>query len=386
MLNAMSNFLTLGLSQFAEDFTAEDREYAVSVALFDAYIEDHIQLSIDEGSLIAKWWDLVTLTPEKNAKDPILVISWARRCQEHREQVARQRTAAFAAEQGMPGVIPSWLGGFELSEDENIECFKLTMKYILENELTPVQQRRREYVWNSDGKKGPSSKARSLHDVLLRKHLGDKNVAQHIYQHGLPTLLRVQNGVRCLSDATAPEHRRLDQLTTDVTWCVQIALLETIEWLTALTSTSLSRMKYKNMPLLHLFSARPAHLTPEQRQVRDSRSSRMKEIAELIARGKMLAAERDKGKRKFDDMSPADKQVLEDFETNELAKRRKMIRVQKPAAFRSERPSANVAAEYGAASCTTEEDEAAALEHTAVSSTIEEEHMKEEDEEEIPLI
>ncbi len=65
MLNAMSNFLTLGLSQFAEDFTAEDREHAVSVALFDAYSEDHIQFSIDEGSLIAKWWDLVTLTPEK---------------------------------------------------------------------------------------------------------------------------------------------------------------------------------------------------------------------------------------------------------------------------------------------------------------------------------
>ena len=149
------------------------------------------------------------------------------------------------------------------------------MKYILENELTPVQQRRREYVWNSDGKKGPSSKARSLHDVLLRKHLGDKNVAQHIYQHGLPFLLGVQNGVLCLYDATAAEDRRLDQLTTDVKSSIQMALGETFEWLTVLASTILSRKKDKDMPLLHLLSALPAHRTPEQRQARESRASKI---------------------------------------------------------------------------------------------------------------
>ena len=83
------------------------------------------------------------------------------------------------------------------------------------------------------------------------------------------------------------------------------------------------------------------------------------------ARGKILAAERDKGKRKFDDMSPADQQVLQDFETNELAKRRKKIRTRcwipkRRFAFRSERPSAPAAAEHSSASSTTEEDETAA--------------------------
>ncbi len=211
--------------------------------------------------------------------------------------------------------------------------------------------------------------------MILRKHLGDKSVAQHIYQHGLPFLLGVQNGVLCLYDATAAEDRRLDQLTTDVKRCVQMALVETIEWLTVLASTILSRKKDKDMPLLHLLSALPAHLTPEQRQARESRASKIKEIAKLIVRGKMLAAERHKGKRKFDDMSPADQQVLQDFETNELAKRRKKIRTRcwipkRRFVFRSERPSAPAAAEYGSASSTTEEDEAAASDHGAANSIV----------------
>ncbi len=64
MLNAMSNFLTLGLSQFAEGFTADDCQYAVSWALFDGSTKAKrqgglFQLGIEEGSLVAKWWDII---------------------------------------------------------------------------------------------------------------------------------------------------------------------------------------------------------------------------------------------------------------------------------------------------------------------------------------
>ena len=104
------------------------------------------------------------------------------------------------------------------------------------------------------------------------------------------------------------------------------------------------------MPLLHMLSARPADLTSEQRQERQSRSSSKQEIANQIARAKMLAEGRDTGTRKLKDMSPADKRLLEDFDTERLAKRRKMILVQKPPAFRSQLSEAAPAAEHGAAS------------------------------------
>ena len=54
--------------------------------------------------------------------------------------------------------------------------------------------------------------------------------------------------------------------------------------------------------------------------------------------------------RKFEDMSPADQGLLEDFDTEQLAKRRKKIYVQRPLAFRSHVSEAAAGAEHGAAS------------------------------------
>ena len=129
--------------------------------------------------------------------------------------IAREKRAASAAEQGMPGSLSSWLGGVELSEDENRQCFRLTMKHILETELTPDQRQNFQYQWDPHGTTGPSRMARSLHDVIVRNHLGHKSTAQHIYQHGLPRLFaasgrrdathRVKSGRWC--SATAAEHR-----------------------------------------------------------------------------------------------------------------------------------------------------------------------------------
>ena len=49
-------------------------------------------------------------------------------------------------------------------------------------------------------------------------------------------------------------------------------------------------------------------------------------------------------------MSPADQGLLEDFDTEQLAKRRKKIYVQRPLAFRSHLSEAAAGAEHGAAS------------------------------------
>ena len=241
-LKALTNFLSLGLDNYAVDLAPDDRVQAVYKALHNLATKpfppgDDTAPGSEEGSLLAKLWEYVACaSPKKTsssanslvykeAKDLNNFICWARLCQTHREEVAGKKGAASAAEQGMPGSLPSWLGGLELSEDENTECYKVTMKHILETELTPAQRLQSHYQWDLHGTTGPSGKARSLHDVIVRKHLGHKNTAHHIYQHGLPRLFA----------ASAAEHRDLDQLADNPPE-VQAALAEAAHWLVTLAS------------------------------------------------------------------------------------------------------------------------------------------------------
>ena len=104
------------------------------------------------------------------------------------------------------------------------------------------------------------------------------------------------------------------------------------------------------MPHLHMLSTRWENLSPEQRQERQSRSSGIREVAAQFAKANMLAADRESGTRRFENMSPADQQLLEDFDTNVLAKRRNHFLVQKLPAFRSQVSCTAAAAEHCAAS------------------------------------
>ena len=376
-LNAMSDFLALGLQHYAVNLTLNDREDAIATALYDLATKpnapgDDIALGQGEGDLLAKWWTYVAFSPPKTtknststvmwkeAKNPNNFISWVRLCQRHREEVAKKRRAASvaeqgvpaasAAEQGMPGSLPSWLGGLELSEDENIECFQLTMKHILENELTPDQQQNPNYHWDLGSEKGPSTKARSLHDAIMRKHLGHKNTAHHIYQHGLPRLLSAVDAPRRRHSATVAEHRSLDQPGGQPNDTVQTALAEAAHWVAALASTLFARKEELHTPCMHMLSARLEDLSPEQREERRSRISSSRRIADQVAEAKKLAMDRDSGKRKFEDISPEDQQLLQDFDTGKLQKRRREILAPKGSAFRSRLSSASVGAEHTAAS------------------------------------
>ena len=68
----------------------------------------------------------------------------------HREEVAQSTHSAAAAEQGFhgnsaaaqdyPGNRPSWCRGVQLSEEQNKECFILTMKYIFDKKLSKEQR------------------------------------------------------------------------------------------------------------------------------------------------------------------------------------------------------------------------------------------------------
>ena len=107
-LDAMANFLSLGLSNYAVGHAPDDREYAVYEALYNLATKplppgDVTTLRSEEGSLLAKWWDYVAFAPPKKtkhstssvvwteAKDLNNFICWVRLCQTHREYVAWKR-------------------------------------------------------------------------------------------------------------------------------------------------------------------------------------------------------------------------------------------------------------------------------------------------------
>ena len=91
MLNGMSYFLKLGLRHFAENLTADEREYAVTLALANS--PRLSTLSIDEGCGVAKLWDHVEGC----------FIRWTRLCQAHREEVAQNKTSPLLQSKASPG-------------------------------------------------------------------------------------------------------------------------------------------------------------------------------------------------------------------------------------------------------------------------------------------
>ena len=101
---------------------------------------------------------------------------------------------------------------------------------------------------------------------------------------------------------------------------------------------------------MHMFSARLKDLSPEQREERQSHICNIRRLTGQITKAKQLAIDRDSDKRKFENMSSSDQQLLEQFDTRVLHKRRKQILMEKLPAFRSQMSCAGAAAEHAAAS------------------------------------
>ena len=142
------------------------------------------------------------------------------------------------------------------------------MNHILRYEITPLQRRNPQYQWTLRSNRSPSSKARSLHDAIVRKHLGHKNTAQHIYQHGAPRLLCDVNASCRLHSATA-----LD---------IQKALAEAANWIVGLASALFDRTRLED-------------LSPNLCEVRVSRISRIRKSECQVPEAKNLL--RSRGKR-----------------------------------------------------------------------------------------
>ena len=84
-----------------------------------------------------------------------------------------------------------------------------------------------------------------------------------------------------------------------------------------------------------------------------------------VSHAKILANHRDIGNRKFDDMSDADQQFLQDSDTERLHNRRKKVMMERLPSFRSQMSSASAAAHHAAVSSSA--TAGAAAEHASPS-------------------
>ena len=169
---------------------------------------------------------------------------------------------------------PSWAGGPELSQEQVSACYHSAGVFILKNALFPEQRTRKAYQLREGAKL--TNGQRSFVDSLLRKYLGNKKVAIHMFQHGLPRLLDPP-GARPRVPAT--EQRDHSAIATDLVE----ALAETSDWFVALACAIYA---YEQQPELErqrlLATPRHQRRPADQREER-ARRNRQAEAVEQIA-------------------------------------------------------------------------------------------------------
>ena len=132
---------------------------------------------------------------------------------------------------------------------------------------------------------------------MLRNNLGDSKVAYFIFNHGVPALLDL------------PLKRKAEGKAM-----LQNMLEEFMIWHASLLQSILEHQKHPDMANARKLSSLDQKIWQEHRRVRKC------EAKQRMVQGTHLKQERESGKRKFEDMSATEQQVLKEFDTGKCAK------------------------------------------------------------------
>ena len=241
-----------------------------------------------------KMWDLITRDKEGVPKQHSF-SEWCQRTALHR--------GSTAASSGSTGSTAASSAAAEHAESNT--SFRRLAEDILTHELSPAQMD--DPVYSLRGDKTITTKQRSFINSLLRKNLGDARVAYYIFEHGVPTLL------------DAPLQRKPAQRAM-----LQNMLEEFMTWHASFLQCLHDREQHPNT----ITARRLSDL--DQKQWQTERRRKKRETERRLSQGAHLATLRDSKKRKCDDMTATEQQVLEDFETQIIQKHFEKLRVHKP--------------------------------------------------------
>ena len=288
----------------------EDLQDIVSDKISEWSRRRHITNVYDEPALLLnkRMWDVMSRNKEGLAKERTF-IEWCRKVHSHTKsactayastiiehaEAASTASASTATEHAEAASM--------LKPAEHLNPFKLLAFDLLLNDLTGEERDYPELEISEEqvtGSKAFSTKQYSWINTILRKNLGDARVAYFIFNHGLPQLLDPPLGEK------APGKAMLQNM-----------LEELMAWHASLLQSILERQNHPDMANERKLAAL------DQKMWQRHRRERKSEAKQQMVQGRRLVKERDSRKRNFEDMSAAEQQLLEDFETGRSAKRYK---------------------------------------------------------------
>ena len=192
-------------------------------------------------------------------------------------------------------------------------CLRHFALDYLQNDLLPHQEDDPAYAikWKDNGTWSFTSPQRSFINNMLRTNLGKSKVAFRIWELGLPKI--ASESVQWVTDECL----------------LQSSMDDCLHWFVCLAKDLVKRTAHSDYQVhLDLSS-----LTPSDAQIR--RREQLQQAQQRLHEGKRLATLFHSKKRTYDEMSPSEQQLWEDFDTGKCVKNVRAKQVERLQPFRS---------------------------------------------------
>ena len=276
-------------TKIVDDHTCTD----IVEASLSKYLLDYTTEQLKEHKRL---WDIVTRDKEGNDKDHCFSY-WCRRVASHSKGISTATEHAPV----------------EAEETQKSAYYRSLVEDMLAKELTTKQKNDEKYKLEKDKK--ISSPQRSWVTTMLRKNLGDVRVCYYILNHGVPVILNVP----LLFTKIVTKHALAQNRTL-----LQGMLDQFVVWHRSLLQYIVRHKADPNMATALKLSDLNESVWRETRQ-------RLKNKAKLqLKHGARLSAQKNAGKRMWNEMSATEQQLIEDYETEWSIKLYEALLVKKP--------------------------------------------------------
>ena len=291
-------WLSEGFSIHPDDKAAIAMEVLINKATSN--VNNSIDCNHEDMEMLAKVLNIMMVDGEGSPKDPRKTLEFMRRCE-------RARQAVIETE-GRPATEQ-----LRLNKSNVSACLRQFALDYLQNDLLPHQEADPAYAikWKDDGTWSFTCKHRSFIKNMLRKNLGNSKVAFRIWELGLPKI--ASKSVQGVTDECL----------------LQSCMDDCFQWFACLAKDIVKRTEDPDYQLqLHLSS-----LTPSDAQIR--RREQLQQARQKLQDGKRLGQLFHSKKRTYDQMSPGEQQLWEDYDTGKCLKHVRANQVERLQPFRS---------------------------------------------------
>ena len=280
------------------DFSATERENFGTKIVDDHTCTDIVEASLSKYLLDytteqlkehKRLWDIVTRDKEGNDKDHCF-SHWCRRVASHSKSISTATEHAPV----------------EAEETQKSACYRSLVEDMFAKDLTTEQKSEHKYKLQKD--KAITSPQRSCLNTMLRKNLGDARVGYYILNHGVPHVLDVP-----LRSTQTVSKALLQKMLDDF-----------MIWHCSLLQYLVRHKADPNMVIALRLS------DPNESVWRETRQRQKSEAKLRVKQGACLSKQKDAGKRKWHEMSAAEQQLIEDYETEGSVKRYEALLLKKP--------------------------------------------------------